>query len=357
MQLVVERTVLDRQQRLVGDAEQHPHVARRQRPSPRAALHDHRAAVGGSLADRHHREGGARRSRVEAAGQRRRLLDRDGRDPARVEGRTQHPAGRQPQPHQPPLLARGQAQRGSRHQLLAVARPHRDGRAVDQPVDRGRQHRGDAVDACLQRQRGAQLEQRLRHLHRLGLAAVQPHPLAGGGGLGGDHLEQAQIVVVEPGQPLLAEHDHAHRAAIGRHRRHQHRLVDRIGAGDLDRVGHIVGVVDALGAALGKDGAGDSLADLADQVLGVLVLVQLADAVERDRLERPPVLGNHVEPARVVIDQRAQLADHDLADLGHRVDGAERPRQRQQQLHLVERTIAAAALGVGCPRSVGRGRQ
>ena len=234
--------------------------------------------------------------------------------------------------------------RGRGHQHVSVALPDRDAGALDQPVDRDRQHGRDALDVLLQRQCRAQLEQRLRDVGRLLLLGDQAHVLAGDGGVRGDHLEQAQVVVVEPGQTLLAEHDHAHGSVLGHHRRHQHRLVDRFGARDLDAEGHGRRVVDPQRLPRLEHAAGDALADRDHQILDVLAGVDLAHAHQRGRQQQVSVLRDDVEPARVVVDQRVQLPDDDPPNLGQRPHPDEGSGQRSHELHLLERAVAASGL-------------
>ena len=59
LELVDERAVVDGEQRLIGDAEQHPLVADARRAPPAAALDDDHRPVPGPLADRDDRVGGA----------------------------------------------------------------------------------------------------------------------------------------------------------------------------------------------------------------------------------------------------------------------------------------------------------
>ena len=89
--------------------------------------------------------------------------------------------------------------------------------------------------------------------------------------------------------------------------------------------------------ALRERGAGDPLADGAVELLRALRLVDGAEAAVRCALEHLAVVGKHVEAARVVVDQAAQLGDDHLAHLALGVRSDQRSGDRLQQPDLVDR--------------------
>ena len=107
-------------------------------------------------------------------------------------------------------------------------------------------------------------------------------------------------------------------SVVARHHRDgEHRLEQVVvRAGDRDREGHLAGVGREQRFAGRGDRPGDALADLGDQGVEVFLGVLGRElAAERDRHQRRPVL-EQVDPAVVVVDDRAELAGDRAADLG-----------------------------------------
>ena len=220
LQLVHQRAVGEGQQRLVGDAQQHLLVAPLRRAPAGAALHGDQSAVGRALADRDEGERRAGRHPVQRPREHRRGVHADHRHPPRGECRRQRLVGRrEPRGGQPGVLLRRVADQRRRGQFVAVAQPDRDPGTGDQAVDRQCEHPRDPVHAGLERQRRPQVEQRLRHLRRLPLLRMDADAVAGGGRLGGDHRQQAQVAIVEAGRIILAQHHDTQRPVLCDHRR------------------------------------------------------------------------------------------------------------------------------------------
>ena len=134
---------------------------------------------------------------------------------------------------------------GRAHQLL---------RALDDPLEHVLEpFRGGEV--------AAELEQRLGALGLASLHLVEPGVLDRGRRVAGEHLEQAQVVVVELIETELRDDDHADHAGAVVHRHGDDRLLDLRGALDLDRELAGRGVVEEERLAGLDDAAGEPLAD------------------------------------------------------------------------------------------------
>ena len=99
----------------------------------------------------------------------------------------------------------------------------------------------------------------------LGLASlglVQPCVLERDRGVAGKHLEQPDVVLVELVATELRDHDHADHARAVVERHGQQRFLQRLGAGNRDRVVAIQRVPDQERLSVSGRVARDSLADL-----------------------------------------------------------------------------------------------
>ena len=91
----------------------------------------------------------------------------------------------------------------------------------------------------------------------------------------GEHLEQAHVALVELVQAQFRDHDHADRTRAVEQRHRHHRLVDRVGPGNLHRELAPVGVVDEQRLPPCGGRPCDALAEPHDQRLDGLVRVLL----------------------------------------------------------------------------------
>ena len=194
-------------------------------------------------------------------------------------------------------------------------------------VERRQQRLGDLEELPLTAQLLLQRQCLLAEAHRR--VGVR-HRLGGQAGV--DH-EQAQVVVGEPVEAELREHEHAEDLVVEDHRREQHRFVEVVlGAGDGRgaRVGG--GISQPLGDPVLGDPAGDALTQRHPQLVGRLVDV-LADLAEhRDRDE--VTVDEPVHPGVVVVDELAQLGRDRLADLGHARQAAQAGAELLDRLEL-----------------------
>jgi len=249
---------------------------------------------------------------------------------------------------------------GERHRV-ASPQPDRDRRRLDQPIDGPGEHLGHALDAALQRQRGAKLDQCLGDLGRVAHARVEADVLAGRGRLAGHHLEHVQVGVVELVEPELGEHDRPDRLAADEHRSDHHRLVARLAAGDVDGMLVDGRIRDAPGAPVDDGAPGDALADTADEVVCAVVLVRGDNAVVGHWHHHIGGLGKQVEAAGVVVDQGRQLGHDGLADLALAECARHPQRQRMQHLEVLQRPHRGAVRARrwcdhgGCNRGRGAG--
>ena len=154
--------------------------------------------------------------------------------------------------------------------------------------------------------------------------------------LGGEariDLEQAQVVLREPVETKLGQHEDADDLVVEEHRSEEHRLVqvvlgtgDRLGA----RVGRSVGQV--LGDTVGGNPAGDPHPDPDPELLGRLVDVLADLALEGDRHE--VVADGPVDPDVVVVDELAELLRDRQPDLGLRGQPVEPVAELLDRLEL-----------------------
>jgi len=164
-----------------------------------------------------------------------------------------------------------------------------------------------------------------------------------------EHLQQPLVVLVELLEAELRDHDHADHARAVTQRHGDQGLVDRLGAGDPERVLAVRGVADQQRLAGLGDPAGDALADLArEDVHARRRLAGREVAAEGDRNEVVPV--DHEDAAVVVIDQRAQLRRDHVADLAHVVQPVQLAAQALEHLQVGDRAhVARPAAAVRAP--------
>jgi hypothetical protein len=148
----------------------------------------------------------------------------------------------------------------------------------------------------------------------------------------GEHLEQADVVLVELVQPELGDDDHGHDSRPERERHDHLRLVDRVGAREDACELAVRGVPDQQRLAGLRDPPGDSFADLARQDLQGLARLARELADERDRADVVPFDERHA--AVVVVDQRAQLGRDHRADLLDVVEPIELAAEALQHFHV-----------------------
>ena len=150
-----------------------------------------------------------------------------------------------------------------------------------------------------------------------------------------EHLEEPHVALVELVQPQLRDHDHADRPRAVEKRHGDHRLVDRARSWDLNRELAPVGVGDQERLPPRRCGAGHALAELDDQRLDALVLVDLVLAAKRDRNEQRAVVD--VDATGVIVDQRPELVHDRLADQGDVVEAVQLAGQALEHLQMGDR--------------------
>ena len=141
--------------------------------------------------------------------------------------------------------------------------------------------------------------------------------------------EDAQRDLVVRPEPVLAEarghHDAADLALVG-HRHDEHRFRTG-GLADDQAAGVGVGIAQEQRLAVLGHPAGESLAHLDPQQLGLGIGAAHERALECDRLAPAGVVVDAIDADRVVRDQRAGLADDRLADAAHVLDARQACRQ------------------------------
>src|SRR5205085_4776178 len=213
--------------------------------------------------------------------------------------------------------------------LLAVAaartRYELAGRRLLEPQRRPRRaedRRGavdDAVEDLVQplrsRKLAPELEQRLRALGLAPLGLVEARVLERDRGLAGEHLEQADVVLVELIEAELRDPDDADHARAEAQRDVDLRLLDHVRPRHLTRVLAVRRVRDEERLAGLGDAPGDPLADLAREDVHRRLLERREVAAEGDRDDVLAV--DDEDAAVVVVDQRPELVRDHRPDVAH----------------------------------------
>ena len=221
---------------------------------------------------------------------------------------------------------------------------------------RGDQLRGaldDAFEHALEPLRrgevAPELEQRLRALRLAALRLVEAGVLERDGRMAGEHLEQAQVVLVELVQAELGDDDRPGDAGAVVQRDGDDRLLDPRGTGDLDRELARRRVVEQERLARLDDAAGQTLADARAEHLRRRPVGRGQLALERDR-QQVRALADE-DPAVVVVDQQPQLVRDRHPDLADVVRAIELAGQRLEHLQVRDRANVLAA-GVTARRAL-----
>ena len=152
------------------------------------------------------------------------------------------------------------------------------------------------------------------------------------------HLEQADVVLVELVEAELRDHGHTDHARTEAERNVDLGLVDAVGSLHLPRQGEVRGVTDQQRLAGRRHVSGDALAELAREYLHR----RLRAGECADERDRPHVLFLDDEHAAVVVvDQRAQLGRDHVADLAHVVQAVQLAAEALQHLHVGDRPDVA----------------
>jgi hypothetical protein len=257
---------------------------------------------------------------------------------------------RKPQLLEDPRVAPVVAEEGPHDEVVPGALLQPDGRArpleepgreLDRPVEHLVQRFGERQAPAEVEERVRDLERGLRALRLAALRLVEPRVLERDGGVAAEHLEHADVVLVEPADAELRDDDGADDARVVVERHGDHRLVHVVRARDRDPVLAVERVREQDRLAGLGGAAGDALADLAGELLDALVLVRVDVAAPGDRHEL--VSGDDVDAAAVVVDEHPELVDDRLADLPHVVQAVELARQALQHLQVRDRAHVAPA--------------
>lgn len=203
-------------------------------------------------------------------------------------------------------------------------------------------------------QRLGEAEQRRGRLRGLALPGEEPSVLEGDRGVRGEDLDHPDVLVVEPIDAEAREHDRARHPLADLHRDDEDRLLGLGRPGDLhaDRIAQGIGSV--VGLAERDRVPGEALPHVGHELLVGLALVLGELAPERDRLERPPVLGEQVDAAVVVVDEGLQLGGDRLRDLTDVAEAAQAQRQAVEHPELrggarLGWRAGRPACGAACP--------
>ena len=256
--------------------------------------------------------------------------------------------GKDDRPQQSGVL-RAEADERTQPELLAgaVLEPERRARPVEEArrqLDRALE---DLVERLGGRQPPAEVEQRVGDVERvlgpLGLeplCLVEARVLDRDGRVAAEHLEQADVVLVELGDAELGDDDRADHPRAVAERDGDHRLVHVVRAGD--RLGEVaverVVEQDRLAGACGT--ARDPLADAAAERLDALLGVRVEVAAPRHGDE--VVALDDVEAAAVVVDEHPELVDDRLADLADVVQPVQLAGEALEHLQMRDRADVAA---------------
>ena len=244
------------------------------------------------------------------------------------------------------------ADRGSPDEVAArLLQPERGIRRADQlrgALDDARQH---VVETFRGGEVAAELEQRLRALGLAPLRLVEPCVLERDGRVAGEHLEQAQVVLVELVEAELRDDDRADHPGAVVERDGDDRLVDLRRALDLDRELALRGVRQQQRLAGLDDAAGEALADARAEDLGRGAVRRGQLALEGDRRELVAVADE--DAAVVVVDQQAELVRDRHADLAHVVRAVQLAAERLEHLQVRDRADVLA-VAVARLRALGR---
>ena len=197
-----------------------------------------------------------------------------------------------------------------------------------------------------------ELEQRLRALGLAPLRLVQACVLERDGGVAGEHLKQAQVVLVELAQAELGDDDRARDPGAVVERDGDDRLLDVRGAGDLDGELARGRVVEQQRISRLDDVAREPLADARPEDLGRGTVGRGQLALERDRQQLLALADE--DAAVVVVDQLAQLVRDRHPDLADVVRAVELAGERLEHLQMRDRADVLAA-GVPGRRPLGVG--
>ncbi len=212
----------------------------------------------------------------------------------------------------------------------------------------------DALEHALEplggREVAPELEQRLRALRLAPLRLVEARVLERDRSVAGEHLQQAQVVLVELAQAELGDDDRTGDAGAVVERDGDDRLLDLRGAGDLDRELARGRVVEQQRVAGLDDVAGQPLADARAEDLGRGPVGRRQLALERDRQQLLALADE--DAAVVVVDQLAQLVRDRHPDLADVVGAVELAGERLEHLQMRDRADVLAA-GVPDGRSLG----
>ena len=233
----------------------------------------------------------------------------------------------------------------------SLLQPERGVRRADQlrgAFDDARQH---VIETLRGGEVAAELEQRLRALGLAPLRLVEARVLERDGRVAGEHLEQAQVVLVELVEAELRDDDGADHAGAVLERHGDDRLVDLGRALDLDRELALRRVREEQRLAGLDDAAGEALADAGPEDLGCGSVRRGQLALEGDRSELLAVADE--DAAVVVVDQLAQLVRDRHADLANVVQAVQLAGERLQHLQVRDRANVLAAAVVRC-RALGR---
>ncbi len=158
--------------------------------------------------------------------------------------------------------------------------------------------------------------------------------------MAGEHLEQADVVLVELADTELGDDDDAAHARAVFQRHGDDRLVDVVRARNRDGEVAVHGVLEQEGAAGLGNPAGEAFPELAGEILGALLRVLAERALEGDREEGVAV--GDVDPAVVVVDQAAELVHDHGADLAHVVQAVQAAGEALQHLQVGDGTDVLA---------------
>ena len=155
----------------------------------------------------------------------------------------------------------------------------------------------------------------------------------------GEHLEQAQVVLIELVEAELGDDDRADHArpVVKRHR--EQRFIDRFRARNRLRELALRGVARQNGLAGGHDVTRDAVADWNLEHIHRLARRRGEIPAERDRHDHVTVDDEHATV--VVIDQRAQLVGDRHADLADIVQAVQLAREALQHLQVRDRADVA----------------
>ena len=208
--------------------------------------------------------------------------------------------------------------------LLARRDAKRSGRIAQVDANRGAQDHGrdrtngfgeHGLHVVRARERLRELQELASNLRRVSLPFEQARVLDRDGGVGRQDLEEPHVLVVELGDAELRERHRADHVAPVAHGHHDERLVHVRRARDVDGRRILGGVGRIVGLARLGDAPGDAGAERDQQRLEGLALVLRELPAERDRDEHLAILGEQVDAAVVVLDDRVQLGRDRLADL------------------------------------------